>query len=183
MTRLSQTSREALKSIPIYRNIGFEFGQGWFELIYDLGRKITDYCNDNNYELPTPRQIKEKFGTLRFYCTIPEDPDELIRGWIRHAEEQSEYLCEECGEAGETLSDGGRIYTTCNTHRKEGSLTMEEYKVENEKRYRAQRTCEICGVSHADIYWDGKVITNRCDKHKEDFITDKEYFKQRSFNV
>jgi len=176
---LSKESREALKTIPIYTKIGFEFNQGWFELIYDLGKKITDYCNDNNLKFPIPRQIKEKFGTLRFYCMIPEDPDSIIRNWIRNAEKESEHICESCGKYGETMSDNGRIYTTCKTHMVEGSLTMQEFKTEMENTFKAKRLCDICGITHADIYWDGSRLTNRCDAHKEDFITDREYFSQR----
>ena len=55
---------------------GFECGDGWFQLIYDLSASIEDIAlqlkNDGFPEerLPAVFQVKEKFGGLRFYVNM-----------------------------------------------------------------------------------------------------------------
>ena len=63
----------------------------------------------------TVDQVKEKFGTLRFYYT---GGDEHISGMVRMAESMSGCTCEECGAPGES-SNQGWISTLCETHRNE----------------------------------------------------------------
>lgn len=60
-------------------------------------------------------QIKEKFGTLRFYYS---GGDDYIRGLEAMADSMSARLCEDCGKPGKT---GGKnwIKTQCREHRKE----------------------------------------------------------------
>ena len=60
-------------------------------------------------------QVKEKFGTLRFYYTGGDDE---IRGMVRMAESMSAVTCEECGLPG-TQTQGGWIKTACAAHRGE----------------------------------------------------------------
>jgi hypothetical protein len=57
-------------------------------------------------------QVKEKFGTLRFYVN---GGDDTTRGMIQMAEAMTAVTCEECGAPGTT---GGRgwIRTLCPTH-------------------------------------------------------------------
>ena len=59
-------------------------------------------------------QVKEKFGTLRFYYTGGDDE---ISGMVRMAESMSGVVCEECGAPGKQRG-GGWIYTACDTHTK-----------------------------------------------------------------
>jgi hypothetical protein len=54
-------------------------------------------------------QVKEKFGTLRFYYT---GGDDIIDGMVRMAESMTEVTCEECGNTGERRG-GGWIHTYC----------------------------------------------------------------------
>jgi len=58
-------------------------------------------------------QVKEKFGTLRFYYT---GGDDYIRGMVTMAEAMSGVICEECGNPGETKGQGW-VVTLCETHR------------------------------------------------------------------
>jgi hypothetical protein len=58
-------------------------------------------------------QVKEKFGTLRFYYTGGDDE---ISGMVRMAESMSGVTCEECGSPGETKGQGW-VVTLCETHR------------------------------------------------------------------
>jgi len=57
-------------------------------------------------------QVKEKFGTLRFYYT---GGDDYISGLVSMAESMSGVTCEECGKPG-TRTRGGWIKTACKEH-------------------------------------------------------------------
>jgi hypothetical protein len=57
-------------------------------------------------------QVKEKFGTLRFYYS---GGDEYIAGLVSMAESMSGVTCEECGKPG-TRTSGGWIKTACKEH-------------------------------------------------------------------
>ena len=70
------------------------------------------------------RQIKEKFGGLRFYY---DGGDEQVFGMVRMAESWASTICEQCGEPGK-LRGGGWIQTLCDKHEAE---RQEEYR----KRY------------------------------------------------
>ena len=54
-------------------------------------------------------QVKEKFGTLRFYYSGGDDE---ITGMVRMAESMSGVTCEECGNVGERRG-GGWVHTYC----------------------------------------------------------------------
>jgi hypothetical protein len=82
---------------------GFEHDDGWFWLLDRLCDAIQDYININNKYRHTDdamisqvvaTQVKEKFGTLRFYY---QGGDETIHGMVRLAEQMSANICEECG--------------------------------------------------------------------------------------
>ena len=57
-------------------------------------------------------QVKEKFGTLRFYYS---GGDEYISGLASMAESMSAVTCEECGNPGKTVG-GGWLTTLCKEH-------------------------------------------------------------------
>lgn len=57
-------------------------------------------------------QVKEKFGTLRFYYN---GGDDVIDGIVYMAEEMSSRTCEVCGNPGKT-SGSGWLRTTCTEH-------------------------------------------------------------------
>ena len=59
-------------------------------------------------------QIKEKFGTLRFYTS---GGDDYTDGVIRMAEAMSGSTCETCGNPG-TTGGKGWIKTACEEHHK-----------------------------------------------------------------
>jgi len=60
----------------------------------------------------TVTQVKEKFGTLRFYYS---GGDDAISGMVRMAESMSSVTCEECGTPGRRRG-GGWVRTLCDTH-------------------------------------------------------------------
>lgn len=120
---------------------GFEHGDGWFNIIDHLCHNIQSHIDwkngqrerllkDNPYNQKIPDevpqvvvdQVKEKFGTLRFYY---HGGDDAIDGMVRMAESMSAVMCETCGAPAKRRG-GGWIYTACDAH------THEEDLVENE---------------------------------------------------
>lgn len=77
---------------------GFECGDGWYNRIYNLCKDIQEWFMKNRKEIPSHfsvQQVKEKFGSLRFYITAA--PVE-IHNLIRNAEHDSYFICENCGD-------------------------------------------------------------------------------------
>jgi hypothetical protein len=66
--------------------------------------------------VPTVVQVKEKFGTLRFYI---QSGTEAHYNYISFAEAMSGVTCETCGSPGKRLG-GGWVYTACEEHAREG---------------------------------------------------------------
>lgn len=46
---------------------GFEHGDGWFMIIYDLSADIMEICRKEGIDTPEVMQVKEKMGSLRYY--------------------------------------------------------------------------------------------------------------------
>ena len=92
----------------------FATGDGWEPLIRECASKIESILQNRSQEeldegFGITVQVKEKFGTLRFYC---HGYDEEILKAIREAEDKSEITCERCGNPG-TLRPGGWLKTLC----------------------------------------------------------------------
>ena len=94
---------------------GFECGDGWFNLIDTLCYSIQRYIDVTGAPQVVVDQVKEKFGTLRFYVT---GGDYNTSGMITLAENLSGKICEECGSHG-TVGANGWIRTLCDKHRNE----------------------------------------------------------------
>lgn len=112
---------------------GFSHGDGWYNIIDKLCSNIQGHIDwrnsqreillkDNPYNRPirdevpqvVAEQVKEKFGTLRFYY---RGGDDYIDGLVSMAESMSGVTCEECGKPGSTGGKGW-ISTRCEEHRK-----------------------------------------------------------------
>jgi hypothetical protein len=91
---------------------GFECGDGWEPLIRALSVKLEAAIaalpadQQPNYKA---MQVKEKFGTLRFYLTM--GTDEMF-DMVEVAEAASAETCEGCGQPG-SRRGGGWIVTNC----------------------------------------------------------------------
>jgi len=74
---------------------GFECDDGWYEIIEELCRRITE-CLELRPDTPQVEaiQVKQKFGGLRFYAT---GGNEITDHLIRDAETISYKTCEGCG--------------------------------------------------------------------------------------
>lgn len=92
----------------------FECSDGWYNIIYTLCSNIQNYIDwkiENNKLSPleaeslqvVATQIKEKYGTLRFYAN---GGDEATDGMIGLAESFSAHTCEGCGNVGKNYNDG-----------------------------------------------------------------------------
>lgn len=87
--------------------------EGWYKILEEIDNKLS-YL-DPNYRVA---QIKEKFGTLRFY--FDTDVEGLIRDimydCVRAAEYASSYTCEYCGNKSTAkLREGGWVKTLCDS--------------------------------------------------------------------
>lgn len=87
-------------------------GLGWFDLVRKLDADIAKI-----YPEYTIDQVKEKFGTLRFYIgMVPEDKYKEIYELIHEAETKSAKICDICGDAGRGISLKGWYVTRCEIH-------------------------------------------------------------------
>ncbi len=91
---------------------GFECGDGWFDLLWELSEKIVPLLDDRD-EMPNYcLQVKEKYGRLCFYMNFST---EKIDDILEEFEDKSSHICEECGKEGKTR--GGRwVRTVCDEH-------------------------------------------------------------------
>jgi hypothetical protein len=105
-----------------FRMFGFECGAGWKNLLEPVFKQI----HENNVEkllksqngetfFTQIRQVKEKYGTLRFYVDCGSDE---LYSLISEAEDKSAETCEQCGGPAK-LRGHGWYYTACEDHIKE----------------------------------------------------------------
>jgi hypothetical protein len=118
---------------------GFDIGPGWWPIVESLCRHIYRYTehkqrtrelllNSNPYNVAVPpaiqpvivRQIKEKFGELRFYH---DGGDAKIDGMVAMAEVWAAHTCEQCGKPGKHRT-GGWFKTLCDEHEEERQERM-----------------------------------------------------------
>jgi hypothetical protein len=102
---------------------GFDCGDGWFNILDQLCLNIQYYIEWKNkketvVEQVVADQVKEKFGTLRFYYS---GGDEHIAGMVAMAESMSGVTCEDCGKPGRSRGFGW-ITTVCDEHAKERNI-------------------------------------------------------------
>jgi hypothetical protein len=123
---------------------GIACGDGWFNIIDDACKELTELAKANNAVIEFV-QVKEKFGGLRLYIEIKQENKETERAVVldimltdslmgqtlttvpnetiwqkahaitRKAEELSYKTCDVCGAPGEPRT-GGWIVTRCNDH-------------------------------------------------------------------
>jgi hypothetical protein len=104
---------------------GFDCDDGWFQLIYDLSKKLEAEIlkqPEEGRQCFRASQVKEKFGGLRFYMDSQTDE---MSGFIREAEDKSEETCEVCGAPGKIRVHHRWYYCSCEEHEKGGLNEME----------------------------------------------------------
>ena len=103
---------------------GFDCDDGWFDLVWTLSQKIEDAASAAGLEplcaeWPEAIQVKEKFGSLRFYLNNPRVAmTEEVTTLIQEAEAVSVKTCEVCGNPGSRVVGRG-VKTLCKDHVKE----------------------------------------------------------------
>jgi len=99
---------------------GFECGDGWYNLLKEACLKLEPIMAAAKAKDPQgwahgyyrASQVKEKYGTLRFYLACyPPGAEEIVN----EAEKKSAVTCEQCGKPGK-LRGRGWLYTACEKH-------------------------------------------------------------------
>ena len=126
---------------------GISCGDGWYNIIDSLCSVVQNHLDWQNCEgkyecaketrsgLQGPvhqlvaDQVKEKFGTLRFYC---HGGDEYSRGVITMAEMMTGRTCEECGNIG-TYRHHGWVATRCDPCEEKWMAKREKLNYESTK--------------------------------------------------
>jgi len=121
----------------IYSAFGCACNDGWFDLIVDLCTEIEEVYKKANIKPDIiVEQIKEKFGTLRFYFSFEGKRNRLhaidflgvgsirymqtdnslhkeIAQIVKKYEKKSGEVCEVCGERGRLQTDLPWVLTLC----------------------------------------------------------------------
>jgi hypothetical protein len=115
---IDQTRKERARLLKKQRNLAD--GEGMFD--WELERLAKPVVRQ-----VVATQIKEKFGTLRFYYN---NGDDYIDGVVQMAEQMTSCTCEECGAPGKS-NGGGWISVRCNDCRLEQQGFLDD--VDDEK--------------------------------------------------
>lgn len=131
---------DILNRIPIGWGRWISCGPGWYKLLAETNRKMA--LMFPNYEI---HQVKEKFGTLRFYWGIPfEDAAwaelgddtssivyDIMEDIANQADHRSGYICETCGRYGNTRVRNYWYRTLCAPCAVEQNYPLEEWEKKN----------------------------------------------------
>lgn len=138
---LTVENKAKLNELEIFKdNVSFQFKNGWVDLVYEIGKNITELCNLVNCKLPIVQRVTSKYATLRFDyyfdSKVPPIIERFIDSLLYEAEDKSERICEICGEDGElrVTKSGSWYFTLCNKH-KDDYLTIKEF----EKKYQIEK--------------------------------------------
>ena len=139
--------REILNRIPVGWGRWISCDKGWYKLLADTNRKMKMMWPQ--YEI---HQVKEKFGTLRFYwginsedenwAAMNEDVRNTVYGIMNDIERSVEYasanICETCGKYGKTRVRNYWYKTLCAPCAIEQKYPLEEWE---EKKYASPKEC------------------------------------------
>ena len=116
---------------------GYEHGSGWYNLLCEMCDEIiAAYTNANEPLDITVQQVKEKFGSLRFYYSVggvnrhfhaidclghgtfrispvQKPVHREIAHIVQRYEQKSKTVCEKCGKHGVLRSDLRWVLTLC----------------------------------------------------------------------
>lgn len=109
---------EILNRIPPRWGRHIHVDSGWYRLIADVDRQLSNL--DPDYIV---HQVKQKFGTLRYYCCPSGDEPscstlDAFESITEEAERVSALTCERCGGADSSLchqANGLRVRTLCSS--------------------------------------------------------------------
>jgi len=136
---------------------GMSCEDGWFDLLYDMCYKVDSLIKNQSREIKVvAKQVKEKFGGLRFYYSIEREQnlfekiDSKISSFMfRHKL--------------------GRLYHKINDFRKKFYTTIIEQisDIISEAEMKSYKTCEVCG-RYGERRGGGwiKTLCNECDEKR-----------------
>jgi hypothetical protein len=104
-----QELKEKYKTFFENLSFGFEFGPGWIDLVDRLTEKILKIAKEKEIEVYAT-QVKEKYGTLRFYLSSETDEMSTL---ISEASNESRIICEICGKEGKLKLEVGWWQVRC----------------------------------------------------------------------
>ena len=93
------------RELPSSFYFGFEHGDGWFDIVYNLCKQISEISPETKIA-----QVKEKYGVLSFYIY---NGTEEVYNLIEEVELKSTSICEWCGKEGRRYVDYGWYRTLC----------------------------------------------------------------------
>ena len=122
---LQELGGDRIKTCMSAEHGGVAVGDGWIPLLDKLFAYCQHHHDENGYPQLVAEQIKEKFGTLRFYYRFEECTSEnakygkkfnrtedYLEGAIGFAEDMTAIICESCG-APAKLSGDRWLSVTC----------------------------------------------------------------------
>jgi hypothetical protein len=119
----NQDLTSILEKIPTQWGRSIDCGPGWYQLVIDLDRSLAATLP------PFPvLQVKEKFGTLRFYWSCEQASDEqrvAANSLVAAAELRSASTCENCAAPGQLCAKDGWLKTLCTSCAAEFGYTSE----------------------------------------------------------
>jgi hypothetical protein len=108
----AEALEQILRRIPDGWGRWISHDAGWYPIVTGLDERLA--AIDPNYAV---HQVKEKFGTLRYYAEPSGEPTparwESFAGPIREAERESAVTCELCGAPGVLHKSAHRLKTLC----------------------------------------------------------------------
>jgi hypothetical protein len=114
-------------SCPVSESIPYAFNKrcietdtGWNRLLIAAFKEIQEYDTYQQFKVNAITEIK---GVLYIdWCmkgTADTYTEAVIEQIINEAQNKSKYICEDCGESGETFESNGWWYTRCKKHKEE----------------------------------------------------------------
>ncbi|MGH8493088.1 MAG: hypothetical protein ACRERR_08300 [Moraxellaceae bacterium] len=108
---------------------GFSCNDGWFDIIDILCANLQFWTDRNGAPQSVAKQVKEKLGTLHFYCS---GGNELTFGMVVMAQSMSARICEVCGAPGLLKAESGWYQVRCAAHanQNQNGLDLEDSPAE-----------------------------------------------------
>ncbi len=129
---MAQQEKQLGSICDLYGAFGLEIGDGWYQLIQDMCREIAAaYEAEGAAADLVVDQVKEKYGTLRFYyhhkapgteaqalgcLPVSSELRQTVERIVDDYEEKSAHVCELCGKPGSLREDLEWMLTLCDEH-------------------------------------------------------------------
>lgn len=125
----TKTPQQALKEKypSVFEKVSLDIGPGWVPLIEEALDHLDGISYSIDGEMQTylkglvAKQVKEKFGGLRFYYELGDTAVSshvagYVSGVIGYTEDRATATCEQCGQCGQIRSDLHWIRALCDEH-------------------------------------------------------------------